>query len=199
MVTRTVQPENICECKSATKTWGHFNEDSVLMKLYYLVTSLTTTSDWCPSESVKYVLGYCCKKKTPMKWNTFWKWPKQKMTLMSVVQYEQKKFWRVTKIAIDIYISLLSKFQDQMTKEKLEKRVFAVTQEAESRTNGKWHFTLPKSIKRWKLATASSRERLFRRTWKTPSYILLAEGEYHMKEHCVIIELTKITYTTTTT
>jgi hypothetical protein len=63
MVTRTVQPENICECKSATKTWGHFNEDSVLMKLYYLVTSLTTTSDWCPSESVKYVLGYCCKKK----------------------------------------------------------------------------------------------------------------------------------------
>ena len=97
-------------------------------------------------------------------------------------------------IAIDIYISLLSKFQDQMTKEKLEKRVFAVTQEAESRTNGKRHFTLPKSIKRWKLATASSRELLFWRTWKTPSYILLAEGEDHMKEHCVIIELTKITY-----
>jgi len=120
--------------------------------------------------------------------------PKQKMTWMSVVQYEQKKFWRVTKIAIDIYISLLSKFQDQMTKGQLEKKVFAATQEAESRTNGKWHFTLPKSIKRWKLATASSRERLFRRTWKTPSYILLAEGEDHMKEHCVIIELTKITY-----
>ena len=190
MVTRTVQPENICECKSATNTWGHFNEESILMKLYYRVTSLTTTSDWCPSESVKYVLGYCCKKKknthevkyflTGILHGIITKIstaplliPNRKWCECQLCNINKRNVEELL-IAIDIYISLLSKFQDQMTKEKLEKRVFAVTQEAESRTNGKRHFTLPKSIKRWKLATASSRELLFWRTWKTPSYILLA-------------------------
>jgi len=53
--------------------------------------------------------------------------------------------------------------------------------------NGKERFTLPNSVKRWKLATASSRELLFRRIWKTPLYILLAKGQKHKKVHHGIV------------